>query len=576
MKSENMSTMRRRKVIADSKGERDAASTASDQVDSLELIGLKLDDVQSANELVAEVIEEKGNNLIDSVDNVAEGTELAAEASERTTESIKTLTGVASTISDKLSRLASMLESKVQAVEQKVQESGASTSTGLSVIEDKLPDPDEPESPGLPERILPPLDDNNNLPDEDFFPPVPQEPENNKKDQKKDDKKPTDMLGDLLKTTKGGFKATISITDKISSMLFKYTVTALAEAAKMAAMLFALVLGIDLLRIHFKYWTDKFMSNFDEFSAEAGEWGGLLQSIFGMLGDIKKFWEAGDWSGLAVAIVKGLADVIYNLSEIMSLGISKISASILDALGFENAATTIRGSALEGFQERTGNSLSEDDQKALAKYQSKRIEEGPGIIDKAGEFKTRAFDWVLGRENKIDSTQASDRDQETQNLKAMAPEKREETLIKQNEARAAVQRLEKYIGDVDPENPTNMQSLEKAYNSAKKAISDSAISDQPATKKELDKRFQRVESKYQKLKEDNTPKPAAPATSEDNQRVQNIQKAENAKEQSKKSTGDMNVANTQVNNVNNSKTIHQVQTVTATPAPGVFGATGVN
>ncbi|MFP9202837.1 hypothetical protein ACLI2R_17050, partial [Enterococcus faecalis] len=63
-------------------------------------------------------------------------------------------------------------------------------------------------------------------------------------------------LDKLTKTVDFGFKKSISITDKISSMLFKYTVSAAIEAAKMTAMILAVVVGIDLLMIHFKYWSD--------------------------------------------------------------------------------------------------------------------------------------------------------------------------------------------------------------------------------------------------------------------------------------------------------------------------------
>ncbi|QQG32081.1 tape measure protein [Citrobacter phage CkP1] len=576
----SMTSMRssRRKVIADSKNDRDAAGAASDQNELLDSISTKLDDVQVSNELIAEVIEQKGNGIIDAVDNVAEGSELTAEAVEKTTESVKELTSVSSMISDKLSKLTSLLEQKFQSVEQKVIDNSKSTDTALAVIQDKLPEIETPEVPSLPERILPDVDDNTNKPDEDFFPTFPEEPrdDNKGKSDQKERFQISNALNELIKTTKGGFKSTVSITDKISSMLFKYTVSALAETAKMAGMIFAIVLGIDLLRIHFDYWTNKFMSNFDAFSEEAGEWGSLLQSIFGMLGDIKKFWEAGDWAGLAGAIIKGLADVIYNLSEIMSLGISKISAAILNALGFENAALTIKGAALEGFQERTGNSLSPEDQDTLAKYQSKRIEEGPGVIDKFGEYKTRAFDWVTGRDNKADLSSQSDQDNETAKLKAMKPEEREDTLKKNNEARAAIIRFEKYLGDVDPDNPTNMKSLDKAYESMKNQVQESSSDSTPATKKELEARFLKAEAGYKKVKTETKVEPAPPSASEDNQKVVNIQKNEESRRTEKPSPTAANNVNAQINNVSNTKNIHNVMPVTATPAPGIFGGTGVN
>jgi hypothetical protein len=578
MKSEKMTSMRR-KVIADSKGERDAASAASNQNESLDAINFKLNDVQSANELVAEVVEQKGNQVINAIQNVEAATELTAEATEKNTEQVKELTSVSSKISDKLSKLTSMLEQKVSAVEQRINDTGKSTDTALTVIQDNLPEPVTQNLPELPERILPNPNDNTNEPDADFFPTAPDNPSDVPEKKPKEDpaKNPMQIsLDALLKTTKAGFKSTVSITDKISSMLFKYTISALAETAKMAALLFSLVLGIDLLRIHFKYWTDKFTSNFDKFSEDAEEWGGLLQSIFGTLEDIRKFWEAGDWGGLAVAIVKGLTDILYNLGEIIQLGISKITAAVLNALGFEGAALSVKGAALEGFQERTGNSLSEEDQDTLAKYQSKRIEEGPNLYDKANELKTRAADWIRGRDNKNSLTTETDQEQETQKLKAMKPEEREQVLKKGNEARAAIIRFEKYMGDVDPENPTNVQSMDKAYNSIKERLADSDLNDSPATKKELNARFMKVDAQYKKLKTESKPEPAPPTASEDVQRVQNIEKAQDARKTETKTAAPSSTVNAQVNNVNNSKTVHNITPVTATPAPGIFGATSVN
>ncbi|AHJ86783.1 baseplate hub subunit tail length determinator [Salmonella phage STP4-a] len=577
MKTENMTSFRRRKVIADSKGERDAAAAASNQVESLDSIGYKLDSVQSATELTSEAIEQKSNDIISAVNDTTAGVELTAEFAENTSKTVRELTDVTSAISDKISKLTDMLEQKIQAVQQKFVDSSKVTDDTLKVIGDSIPEPVESNLPAIPEKIFDKPEENNS-PDADFFPTLPSKAEevDNKKDSDKKILDTENLLKDLVGTTKTGFKATVSITDKISNMLFKYTVSALAESAKLAGTIFAIVLGIDLLRAHFKYWSDKFSSNFDEFSQSAGEWGSLLQSVLGSLQEIKKFWENNDWSGLAVAIVKGLADVLYNLSELMSLGISKISAAILSALGFDNAALSIKGAALEGFQARTGNELNEEDQDTLARYQTRRIQEGPDAFDKFSEYKTRAFDFITGRDNKNTTTTEQEREAEVKKLKSLPEEELNEINKKSNNARAALVRFEKYMGDVDPENATNIESLDKAYNNVKSLVNDSELNKAPAIKKELEVRLQKAEARYQKIKTESKPEPAAPSASEDVQKVQNIEKAEQAKKSDANQNSSSSVVNAQVNNVNNSRTIQTINPVTATPAPGVFKATGVN
>ncbi|MGZ7244279.1 hypothetical protein ACXWOQ_09310, partial [Streptococcus pyogenes] len=86
-------------------------------------------------------------------------------------------------------------------------------------------------------------------PNDAFFPTVPENPESDSKKGADEErkKKDSDTLSNLLKATKSGFKASMSITDRIAGMLFKYTVTAVIEAAKTAALLFSIVLGIDVI-----------------------------------------------------------------------------------------------------------------------------------------------------------------------------------------------------------------------------------------------------------------------------------------------------------------------------------------
>ena len=122
MKTENMKTMRR-KVIEEGRSERDAAKAASTQSESLSVLSSQLDDLQTQAELTSEVIEDKGNQVIDALNRVDQsiidttaGAELTAEASERTTEAVKQQTEVSNKISDKLSKLTELLNERLSAI----------------------------------------------------------------------------------------------------------------------------------------------------------------------------------------------------------------------------------------------------------------------------------------------------------------------------------------------------------------------------------------------------------------------------------------------------------------------------
>lgn len=586
MKTENMKTMRR-KVIEEGRSEREAAKAASTQTESLSVLSSQLEDLQTQAELTSEVIEDKGNQVIDALNRVDQsvidttaGAELTAEASERTTEAVKEQTDVSNKISDKLSRLTDLLNERLSAITPNLP-SVSSNDTSLAVVEDAVPV--DIVTPGLPELIeglLPDPNDGNNNPNDAFFPPTPAEPESDSKKGADEERKKrdSDLLNNLLKTTKSGFKATIGLTDKIAGMLFKYTVTAVVEAAKIAALLFSIVLGVDVLMKHFKYWSDKFTSDFDSFSSEATVWGSTLSSIFGTLESIQQFWEEGDWSGLAVAIVKGVTEILYNLGELISLGMSKVSAAILSVIpGMGDAALSIEGAALEGFQERTGNALSEKDQETVAKYQSMRIEKGENVFDKFSQGKTWAVNRLTGDANISDFVTDEERTAQNEKLKQMKPEDRERVLAKGNETRAAIVRFEKYMEQVNPNNKRSVQAADKAYSNLQTQMNDSDLNYSPTTKKELEGRMNIVTAKYEKMK-GKDPQPAPSSQSEDVKKVESIEKNQAAQKASLGTGAGAAAANLfNTNNViNNSKTINTVSPVTSTNAPGVFGATGVN
>lgn len=577
---EKMTTMRRNKVIADSKDQRDATSVASDQLDKLNEISLNLTDTQASTELVSEVVENKGNEIIQSVDEVNTslgdtnaGIELTAEVVEKGNEKLSTLNDTASKISDKIAKLAQLLDQKIEST------LAPSTNTGLAVIEDAIPVTIVPDSGQEEvEKVLPTIP--NNDPDADFIPQV-ESPEQRKEDEN-DKKDLSNKISALLGTTKEGFKKSLSVSDRIASMLFKYTVSAAIEAAKMAALVIGIVIGIDLLMIHFQHWSEKFNMSWDlfnkdftAFSKETGTWGPLLQSIFDAADGIKTAWDKGDFGGLVIAIAEGVGKVIYNLGELIQLGMAKLTAAIIRLIpGMDETATNIEGAALQGFQERSGAKLNEEDQTKVAQYQSNKIKNGENVFDKINKGKTYISNWIRGVDNKQDLTSVDEREAEIEKLKNMSEEDRLEALKKGNEARAALIRTEKFMEGIDPENKAAVQNANKAFEDVKNLISDPAINETPATKKELEARYNKLEAVHAKLNEPVKVEPESSTASPESKQVQQIE-ANISKKEEKTKADQSTLINTN-NVVNNSKIIHNMNPVTSTSAPGIFGSVRVN
>jgi hypothetical protein len=358
------------------------------------------------------------------------------------------------------------------------------------------------------------------------------------------------------------------------------------EAAKMTAMILAVVVGIDLLMVHFKYWSDKFSqawdlfsTDFTKFSSETGTWGPLLQSIFGSIDKIKKLWEAGDWGGLTAAIVEGLGKVLFNLGELIQLGMAKLSAAILRVIpGMKDTADEVEGRALENFQNTTNASLNKEDQEKVANYQYKRMngELGPIAkgLDKIANWKTRASNWIRGVDNKEALTTDEERADEEEKLKQLSPEEAKIALMKANEARAAMNRFDEYANSADMSKDSTVKSVESAYEDLKKRMDDPDLNNSPAVKKELAARFSKIDATYQELKK-NQPnaKPETSAKSPEAKQVQVIEK-------NKAQQAPVQQASPSINNTNNvvkkNTVVHNMTPVTSTTAPGVFDATGVN
>lgn len=584
-KPEEMKTMRR-KVISENKPVQQAAQAASDNIASLKQISTQLNDAQAAQELIAQTVEEKSNDIIEAIGDVetavadtTAGSELVAETVESGNSIAK---DVGASLGSKLDRLTDLLQQKL--INANIPTTGTSVQAVESAIPVKVVN-DEP-STEIVGPMLPVPAKVDNKPDADFFPePVQESPDEKKKNEESKGK----FLGsikDLTKSVKTGFNKSISVSDRIAGMLFKYTVTAAIEAAKMVALILGIVIGIDLLIIHFKYWSEKFTqawdlfsTDFTKFSSDTGTWGPLLQAIFESVESVQKFWEAGDWGGLTVAIVEGLGSVLYNLGELIQLGMAKLSAAILRIIpGMSDTADEVEGRALENFQASTGAELKKEDQEKVANYQDKRMNDELSTVskgfDKVANWKTRASNWIRGVDNKEALTTDEERDAEAEKLKSLSPEDRKAALMKANEARAAMIRFEKYADSADMSKDSTVKSIEVAHADLKKRMDDPDLNNSPAAKKELKARFEKIDASYNELKK--TQPDVKPETSTKSSEAKQVQEINKNKAQPQPVQQQAPVISNTNNVVKKNTVVHNMTPVTSTTAPGVFGATGVN
>lgn len=569
----SMDTMRRGKRIEDAAPEKKAQALAEDQNGSLTDIVSSLSEIQASTDLVSEVVETKGNQVLDGltglgnkIEEAGAASELNAEASENTTSEVKKLTDVASVISEKIGKLAEALGVKLDSKPVPGQD------TSLAIVEDSLPEPVADPLDELLHNAFPPLV----VPPEDR--PFDNEEEKPKDDDKKGDKKGLkEKLDELLKATKGGFKSALSVSDRIAGMLFKYTITAAAEAAKLAGMIFALILGIDVIRINFKYWSDMFKSSFSDFYERAKEWGPLIESVITMAEDIKKMFDEKNWSGLVVAIAKGIGNILINVADLIFLGLGKLTAGILRAFGKDDMALTIEGATLEKFQASSGASLDEEDQKTLARYQDKRAQDDYASEKKENE-RFGGKPAALGTAVQYGSISPETAEKITSgNITRPELELPEEERLKirmaNNEAKAALQRTNELAEKTDAGDSRRIKNLGESMDEIKTRLADPALENSPKERKELQDEYDRLNAKISAIKTP-TVAPAPVEESPDSEVSKRITAKQNNREETTRREQAPAPSIISVNKTN--KTMINMPPQSSTPAPGMNRTNNVN
>lgn len=582
--SENQS-FRRKKLIEEMAPQRKADALASSQNDELGNIAEHLKEAQAASEMAAEAIEQKGNQIITSLDGINKkledtnaGVELASEAIERVGRNTQATTGAARAISAKISKLTDMLAEKLTADIKKAP--NTSESTTLAALEEVMPiQVEQPKLQELLEQLIP----QNPIPEDAPFLPPPEQPDEDKKAGKTDK---TEGLGlkfdDLLKSTKGGFKAVVSVTDRIAGMLFKYTVTALANAAKFAAQILAVIFGIDSIRVYFQYFMKQFESGWKEFNDKFKEWGPILEGLMTFAKNAEAMFSEKNWIGLAEAIINGMVKLTLNMANLLMLGINKMTAAILRTIpGMSETADNIEARALMTYQQNTGATLDDEDSTKIAKYQDRQdAEEFKAKNEAAGRFKDKDKGLTEAERYRTVSKETADEiraGKVDSSFRDLPEEQRLEIFKKRNQAQADIIRLTETANNLMKPDDTDKKNAKASYDNIQKQLNDPALRAAPKDLN-IEQLLDKLNKSLEKFNTD-TVKPQPVEQREEVQQASRVGEGMKAKEAASSVKGAGDAAGNlfqQVNMTKTSKTQYNMPPQSSTPAPGMHGATRVN
>ena len=401
-----------------------------------------------------------------------------------------------------------------------------------------------------------------------------------------DDKKTGEKPAASVDVLKKGFGKLQKTSDSIASLLFKRTIAATLEAAKFAAIVFSIILALDLIRIHFSYWMERLLAwwegfkadwfaNWQTYFSEWGKWGTILDTISTSIGRILNMIRTGDFPGLIHAIVKGLVETGQTIAESIRLAIFKGISAVLRNFGFDKAAETVEGYGLEKYSRNANGNLSEEEQQKLAQYQAENNSKEPtlvdtaikyspfGVLQRVGDWATDTIKGTRGVQNAYTNSMTS--------IKGMPKAEQEQIIMAMNQARKASIDYANHTESVNVGNSADVERLRRSYEETQRIISDKRLDAVPELRKELQRHIAEANTEMEKR----MPKPQAPTASKDTATTQRIIRADQRAAPSNNSSNNVNAT------VNNTKVVQnrqimQMNPVTGSRAPGVFGATGVN
>lgn len=559
----------RRSPIEEGKKAREDGRKTSQLTQFLDNLNTSIQDIDSTPDSKQKPVNEPGKiepvkKLDDKVELITgEDKQPERQGIEETSNESSKQTVILGAIRDKLSQLTSMLQQKVNIL---ISEDTKLNDTTEKILDEKLPDTTVDKPVDVVGQVLPEID-------------------NKREDSKEISSAKEAAIGERFKlgvtaivdAVKSGFKSTVSVADKISSMLFKYTISAVAKFALMVGAIFAIITGIDLLRINFKYWSEIVLGKINEWIENITKWTPWLEGTFTALEGIRTAWEKGDWPGLAEAIILGLGKMINEFANLISLGFYKAISKALDALGFSNAAKGIEGFALQNYANNTDNALSEADQKKLAEYQNANLEKGAADISANGGVSAVLPMWlrkklhlVTEAEANLNGAERKDRDA----LMKVPKEQRIETIMSIDNTKSALTRYENHSNSMNLGTERDNSKLDEMKKQLETMINDKNLDNVPTVKAEFKTRLAKIQDSIEKKRK--AVKPQSAEKSRETVTINNIKKLDAIQNSNASTQGAKTTATVNNTLVKSNKSVNIVTPTTNTAAPGIYNGTGVN
>lgn len=384
-------------------------------------------------------------------------------------------------------------------------------------------------------------------------------------------------VGKLIDVTKKGQAAVMGLGNKVTSMLFKMSITAGIAAAKTAAAILAIIVAIDLIRIYFKEFTkwfsakwDAFMVSWENYFKDFGVLGEIFDNISTGIGKIRNSIDGG-LVELGKTIVSVMYDYVKQVAATINLAITRGFASVLKSMGFKDKAKALEAEAIQTYADNAHTNLSPEDEKKLAEKKSNDIEKGMSTWDKvklllpANLIKSALTD--TDTDNfKVKSAMGDD----NTHLKTLSKDDREGALIAVERAKKAAWQYQEHAAATNVSDSSDVSRLEKSYVEVQKLLDDPRLKDSPNAKAAISKQLENAKQSVESRK----PKAATSSESTEAKSVSKIEQAKAANVNSKSTNNTTaNVNNTKV--VSNKSHISQAP-ITGYKAPGIFGATAVN
>lgn len=332
----------------------------------------KISETTEASELVAETVENKGNQINNSI---GETNKINLNIDKSTTSSaddLKSIHAVSSTISNKISTFTAILKEKLDIKKGVAQPSSKLQESTEKTLSELLPLPVEDVPLQEIVKGIVSTPEPKETPEEKFYPPD-QNDDKKGKGKSKTTRGGKDKDDEIIKTLKGGFNKSLSVSNRIAAFLFTISVTAVASLAAIGATLFSIILAVDVLRIHIKYWMGLLNSNFEEFDKKLGKLAPFFETVAEYLKDIYHFFKNGEYVKGIMRVGEYIFDMGKLLIEGILYGISKLVASVLRLFGMDEKADDVEAQALMRYSLNTGYTPTDEELEKIGVYKAKQI-----------------------------------------------------------------------------------------------------------------------------------------------------------------------------------------------------------